>query len=124
MDREAFESLVAEALDELPEEFQDSLENVAVVVKDWPTEEQLASLGMRNRLDLLGLYEGVPRVERDQGYNLVLPDKITLFRGPIEDQCRSPVEVRREVRDVVCHEIAHHFGSNDAELWAIERRRC
>ncbi len=124
MDREAFESLVAEALDELPEEFQDSLENVAVVVKDWPTEEQLASLGMRNRLDLLGLYEGVPRVERDQGYNLVLPDKITLFRGPIEDQCRSPVGVRREVRDVVCHEIAHHFGSNDAELWAIERRRC
>jgi predicted Zn-dependent protease with MMP-like domain len=122
LDREIFERLVAEALEGMPEEFRDSLDNVAIVVQDWPTRRQMAGAGVRSRFGLLGLYEGVPQVERGQGYNLVLPDRVTLFQRPIEAQCRTPDEVRREIRDVVCHEIAHHFGSSEDTLRAIEHR--
>lgn len=123
MDRDSFELLVEEALEDVPEEFRDEIDNLAIIVQDWPTNRQLASVGMRDRFSLLGLYEGVPHVERGQGYSMVLPDKITLFRGPIEACCSNTEEVRREVRDVVCHEIAHHFGSSDERLYAIESRR-
>ncbi len=122
LDRERFEELVVQAVDDLPEQFGDGLQNVDVVVEDFPTPEQLASSGLRGGYDLLGLYEGVPQTKRGRGYGMVLPDKITIFQRSIEARCRSEGEVWREVVSVVRHEIAHHFGISDARLDEIERR--
>lgn len=122
--REKFEELVARALSELPAEFQDRLENVDVVVQDYPTRRQLARVG--RGMTLLGLYEGVPQTGRTRGYHLVPPDKITIFQKPIEAECRSEEEVAAEIQRVVLHEIAHHFGLDEKLLRRIEagkRRR-
>ena len=122
MPREDFERLVAEAVEALPPEFKEKLENIAVVVADWPSPYQLSKVGIKNRENLLGLYEGVPRPHRGTGYNLVPPDKITIFRRPLELRCRSSEELVREIRRVVRHEIAHHFGLDDHRLREIEGR--
>ena len=122
--REKFEELVAMALSELPAEFQDRLENVDVVVQDYPTRSQLGRVG--RGMTLLGLYEGVPQTGRTRGYHLVPPDKITIFQKPIEAECRSEEQVAAEIQRVVLHEIAHHFGLDDKLLRIIEagkRRR-
>jgi predicted Zn-dependent protease with MMP-like domain len=87
--REKFYTLVTKAIDELPPEFQDRLENVDVVVEDWPSPAQLARNNIKSRFSLLGLYEGVPHLHRGPGYGMVLPDKITIFRKPIEARCHS-----------------------------------
>ncbi|MEE9202521.1 MAG: metallopeptidase family protein, partial [Dehalococcoidia bacterium] len=94
--------------------------NVAVSVEDWPSRHQLREAGIGRREGLLGLYEGVPHTERGVNYNLVLPDRITLFQGPIELSCRTRSEVVKEIGRVVRHEIAHHFGLSDAALEEIE----
>jgi len=120
MDREKFEAIVVEAVAGLPEEFLSRLENVDVVVEDYPTRAQLARSGLRRGETLLGLYEGVPRTWRGRGYGMVLPDKITVFQKPIEARCRGEGEIAAEVRRVVRHEIAHHFGIDDARLRQIE----
>lgn len=118
MTRERFEELVAQAVDDLPDEFLSALENVDVVVQDCPDRRQLARIG--RRMMLLGLYEGVPRTQRTQGYGMVLPDRIVIFQRPIEDRCRSEAEVIVEIANVVRHEIAHHFGLDDVTLRKIE----
>ncbi|MBV9579174.1 MAG: metallopeptidase family protein [Chloroflexi bacterium] len=102
----AFEGLVAESLDDLPDYVQQHLENVAVVVDEGADSE------------LLGLYEGVNRVDRASGYHLATPDRITLFWKPIVDEAGTtdPRAIRHEVRKTIIHEIAHHFGIDDAEL--------
>jgi predicted Zn-dependent protease with MMP-like domain len=102
----AFERLVAEALDELPDEIRQRLDNVAVVVEE----------GAHG--DLLGLYEGINRLDRAAGYHLAPPDRITLFWKPIVDEVGSadPEALRLEVRKTIIHEVAHHFGIDDAEL--------
>ena len=123
MERQKFESLVIKAVEELPEEFQEKLENVDVVVEDWPSSRLLRRLRMRRAGDLLGLYEGVPHTGRGPGYNLVLPDKITIFRKPIEAICRSDEQVEAEIGSVVRHEIAHHFGLGDRALRDIEKQK-
>ncbi len=120
MNRERFEQLVAEALDSLPEEFGYQLDNVDVVVADRPTRQQLAQTGLKPGYSLLGLYEGVPRTVRGSHYGMTVPDKISLFQQPIEAKCRSAAEVREEIRQVVLHEIAHHFGIGDARLNQME----
>ncbi|MEW6034945.1 MAG: metallopeptidase family protein, partial [Chloroflexota bacterium] len=107
---------------ELPQEFRDRLENVAIVVQDWPTRRQLTGMRKSSRFELLGLYQGVPHTARGENYNLALPDTITLFRRSILARCRSVEEVRQAVRDTLRHEIAHHFGSSEASLRQIERR--
>ncbi|HEY90520.1 MAG TPA: metallopeptidase family protein [Dehalococcoidia bacterium] len=121
MDIEEFHSLVTRAVAGLPEEFLSRLENVDVVVQDYPSREQMASGGLRRGYTLLGLYEGVPLTRRGRGYGMVLPDKITIFQKPIEARCRDEREVATEIRRVVRHEIAHHFGISDARLLEIER---
>ena len=121
MNREAFQELVEKALQRLPEEFRDHLENVDVIIEDWPSPQQLASAGVRHRAGLLGLYEGVPVTERGQRYNLVLPDKITIFQKPVEAICHSPEEVELEVERVLRHEIGHHFGIGEGRLRMIEK---
>jgi len=123
VDRLEFEELVAEAMDGLPEEFLSRLENVDVVVQDYPTRGQLASGGLPRGHTLLGLYEGVPQTRRGRGYGMVLPDKITIFQKPIEVMCRSDGQIAAEVRRVVLHEIAHHFGIGETRLREIEGGR-
>ena len=123
MNRNRFEALVTKALEELPAEFQSKLENVDVLVEDWPSRRQVRDLGLRHGSQLLGLYEGVPQTSRDRGYNLVLPDKITIFQKPIEARCRSERQIETEIGEVVRHEIAHHFGIGDDTLRRIEREK-
>ena len=110
--------LVAEALDELPGYIRERLDNVAVVVEDRPRRSRLERLGYDPDQDLLGLYEGINRVERASGYHLVTPDRITLFWKPILEEVGpgGPEAIRREVRKTVIHEVAHHFGISDARL--------
>jgi predicted Zn-dependent protease with MMP-like domain len=114
----AFEQLVAEAMDDLPAYIQERLDNVAVIVEDRPRRPRLAQLGYDPDQDLLGLYEGINRLDRASGYHLVTPDRITLFWRPIVEEV-GPGDreaLRREVRKTVIHEVAHHFGMDDAEL--------
>jgi len=123
MDREKFETLVAEAIDNLPLEFRNRLENVDVVVEDWPTSGQLKKVKLSHRSQLLGLYQGVPQTNRGRGYGLVPPDKISIFRKPIEGQCHSNEEIGVKITEVVCHEIAHHFGIDERTLRSIENKK-
>jgi predicted Zn-dependent protease with MMP-like domain len=117
MTREEFEEEVEAALELVPEEFQNYLEAVAVVVDDWPTAEQRRRVRLRPHETLFGLYEGVPLTQRSSGYNLALPDRITLFQGPLEaDAGPDRQRMRRQVRRVVLHEIAHHFGFGEERL--------
>ena len=110
---ERFEELVADALDTIPPELGRAIENVAVVVADWPT---VAQLGARSGT-LLGLYEGVPLTQRDSiAYAGVLPDRITIFRGPISARAADARELADVVRTTVLHEVGHYFGLSDARL--------
>ncbi|MBX2998925.1 MAG: metallopeptidase family protein [Caldilineaceae bacterium] len=116
---EEFEDLVVAAIEELPEIFLDKLENVAIVVEDWPDRDALDSVGVRSRSNLLGLYHGIPHTARTRSYNLVMPDKISIYRRPIEMRCHNDEEVQAMVKRVVRHEIAHHFGIDDDRLMEI-----
>ncbi len=115
-DRDRFERLVARALDSLPAEFAELLENVAVVIEAEPTAEELVSVGLGPQRDeLFGLYQGVPQAGRDSFYG-ELPDRVVIYRGPIERCCRTSGEIRREVRDTVVHELGHHFGLGEDDM--------
>lgn len=114
--RRRFERLVEQAIREIPEPFRSRLENIAIVVEDWPRPDQLSSLGMEPNMTLLGLYEGIPLTARGDSYNLVAPDKITLFRRPIMGISSAPEEIRAQVRTTVLHEVAHFYGIDDEEL--------
>jgi predicted Zn-dependent protease with MMP-like domain len=111
-----FELLVSEAFDELPQLFKERIENVAIVVEDWPDRQTLQMAGVRHRNGLLGLYHGVPLTERSLDYGLVAPDKISIYRYPIVMQSSTPEGLRALVRRVLLHEIAHYFGVDDDRL--------
>ena len=124
MNRERFEQLVAKAVESLPDEFLERLENITVVVEDYPTSGQLAKAGVRHGNALLGLYEGVPITRRSRYYSLVSPDNITIFKKPIESKCGGDdAQITAEIQRVVQHEIAHHFGIGDARLKEIEEAK-
>jgi predicted Zn-dependent protease with MMP-like domain len=114
VERAHFEQLVSEAIDSLPEDFRRRMDNVAVVVEDYPSprEERRFAHG---RL-LLGLYQGQPLTRRDSRYGMAFPDKITIYQGNIETISHTDDEVRDQVRRTVLHEIAHHFGIDDPRL--------
>jgi predicted Zn-dependent protease with MMP-like domain len=116
MSEQRFAGLVESALDALPEEVRHWLDNVEVVVADWPSREHLSAVGVGSGGTLLGLYEGVPITERSAGYGMVLPDKVTIFRGPILSLCQTEDDVEQKVRRTVLHELAHHFGLDDDHL--------
>ena len=120
MDRYAFERLVAEAMNDLPETFREKLDNVQVVVEDWPDPETMRRAGIRHPAGLLGFYHGVPQTRRSHNYGLVLPDKISIYQRPIELRCHTVEQVRATVQHVLRHEIAHHFGINDERLRQIQ----
>jgi predicted Zn-dependent protease with MMP-like domain len=123
MQREKFEALVAKAIGNLPPEFQHKLENVDIVVENWPTRRQLRQVKHSHPIQLLGLYQGVPQTRRGRGYGLVLPDKISIFQKPIEAQCRFGGEIEAKIEEVVRHEIAHHFGLDEKALRKIESKK-
>jgi predicted Zn-dependent protease with MMP-like domain len=102
---ERFEVLVSEALDGIPDDLARKIDNVAVVVRDDPPEPYL-----------LGLYEGIPLIHRENYGGMVLPDRISIYRLPILAICHSEDEVRHQVRVTVVHEVAHHFGIDDRRL--------
>ena len=116
LSRKRFEKIVAEALDELPEEIGKALSNIYVVVEQWPSEETIREMNMRSRHELLALYEGIPLTERNTDYGAVLPDKITIFQGPIQAMGSSLPELIDEIRIAVVHELAHHFGIDDKRV--------
>jgi predicted Zn-dependent protease with MMP-like domain len=113
VDAEEFEELVADALDEIPDDLAAHIENVVVVVEDWPTPAQLGGRAGT----LFGLYEGIDLTRRSPlSYAGALPDRITIFRGPICRAARDDDEVRDLVTTTVVHEVAHHFGISDERL--------
>jgi predicted Zn-dependent protease with MMP-like domain len=120
MDRERFEELVVKAVESLPEEFLELMDNVDVVVEDYPTPEQLDKEDIEDDTLLLGLYEGVPQTRRSSYYGMVMPDKITIFQKAIESVADTDDEIEEQVRKTVRHEIAHHFGSSEETLREIE----
>ena len=115
MTRAEFERLVRTALEQIPEEIARELNNVDVVVEEWASKDQLVGTGIEEGNCLLGLYEGIPLTDR-YGYDMVLPDKITLFQGAIESICSDDEGLVKEIRDTVVHEVAHHFGIDDDRL--------
>jgi predicted Zn-dependent protease with MMP-like domain len=118
LDYDAFADLVAEALDSLPEEFLERLDNVQVTVEEWPDRQDLLDAGLspRDRYSLLGLYHGVPLTDRHSQY-MALPDEITIFQKPIEALVGQDDEaIREQVRRTVVHEIAHFYGIDDDRL--------
>ncbi|MCA9832784.1 MAG: metallopeptidase family protein [Thermomicrobiales bacterium] len=104
--------MVQRVYDTLPSQVQDSLTNVAIVVQDEPTARQRSALTGRNR-DLLGLYQGVPMIERGSG-NMLIPDRITLFAGPLTRYTRNRYDLERQIRKTLLHEIGHHLGYDEA----------
>lgn len=113
---EEFESLVAQALDGLPPEFSELLDNVAIMVEEEPDRAVIESLGHDpGETTLFGLYQGVPQPSRDTYYS-ALPDRVTIYRGPILRHCQDRRDVVRQVRDTVVHELGHHFGLDDEEM--------
>ena len=114
--RTEFEQLVAQALDDLPPYFHDRISNVEVIVELWPSRDDLRTAGVPVGQTLLGLYHGVPLTQRGDHYQLVLPDRITIFQGPIEQAYRTPEAIRAGVKRTVIHELAHHFGIDDDRL--------
>lgn len=117
LSHEQFEQLVIEALAMLPPFIQEQINNVEVLVESWPSTATLRDMGMTRNDLLLGLYHGIPLTERTSAYQLVPPDTITLYQGPIEQVARGkPDRIREQVRHTVIHEFAHHFGISDDRL--------
>ena len=115
MDRGKFEALVDQAVQLLPAEFRDRLQNVAILVEDEPSAEQLEDMEIPEDETLFGLYEGTPLTER--GFDSPLhPDRIWIFQGPIEDACGTDDEIREEIKITIVHEVAHFFGLDDEYL--------
>lgn len=119
MTAEQFEALVVEAIEGIPEIYRDSMDNVEVMVEEFPDKWTMDSAGVPSPYNLLGFYHGIPKTQRTQSYNLVAPDKISIYRRPILAQCRNDDEVRAMVHRVVRHEIAHYFGIDDDRLVEI-----
>jgi predicted Zn-dependent protease with MMP-like domain len=120
MTRKQFEAVVERALRRLPRAFREKLENIIVVVEDWADEETLAEMGIEPPDTLYGLYQGVDLTQRDSTYGNVLPDTVTIYQGPIEEDCESEAEMAQVIRETVIHEIGHYFGLDDETMHRLE----
>jgi len=117
MSRQEFEKTVGRALDGLPAEIAARLENIAVVVEDDPTDEEIEDAGLDPETDtLFGLYQGTALTDRGGTYGNVLPDRIVIYRLPLLDECSDRNELVREIQDTVVHEIGHYFGLGEEDL--------
>jgi predicted Zn-dependent protease with MMP-like domain len=117
-----FERLVAEALREIPRRFRDAMNNVAVIVEDEPPPHILEEMEIEPPDTLFGLYQGTPLTERGWGYGNALPDRISIYQGPIEAACADDDEIRDCVAETVIHEFGHHFGMSEEEIEEIEEK--
>lgn len=122
MTRDAFEQLVAEALTLIPRRFQREMKNLALVVELEPTAELLAEMEIEPPDSLYGLYQGTPLPERTWGYGNALPDRITIFQRPIEEDCEDEDEIRAVIGETLIHEVGHYFGLSEEEIEEIEEK--
>jgi len=120
MTRRRFEALVEKSLRKLPRAFKEKVANIAVVVEDWADDETLAEMGIEPPDTLYGLYQGVDITHRDSTYGNVLPDVITIYQGPIEEDAADEAEMAEIVRETVMHELGHYFGLDDDTMHKIE----
>ena len=116
-----FEELVNKALDTIPKLYQENLNNVAITIEDEPTPAQREKLKLRCNETLFGLYEGIPLTQRGAGYNLVIPDRITLFKLPMVNISQNMKELAEQVRHTLWHEIAHFYGLNHEKIHKLEK---
>jgi len=116
-----FDDLISRAMDKLPPERIRGLDNVAITYADWPSPEQVEKLKLRGDQLLLGLYEGIPLTKRGANYNLVLPDKITLFKLPLMQIAKDFDDFREQIKHTLWHEIAHFYGLNHEEIREREK---
>ncbi len=122
IDDETFSQMIDRAMDELPQEYIKNLDNVAITYEDEPSPEQRKKLELRCHQTLFGLYEGIPKTKRGIGYNLVIPDRITIFKNPIVHSSSSLEDVKRQVKHTLWHEIAHHYGLDHDRIHELERK--
>ena len=122
MTREKFERLVVEAVTLIPKRFRREMKNLALVVEDEPSIELLKEMDIVPPDSLYGLYQGTPLPERDWGFGNVLPDRITLYQRPIEEDCDDEDDVRAVIGETLIHEVGHYFGLSEEEIQDIEER--
>lgn len=123
MGDDVFEKIINEGIESIPHEFLEKLDNVAITIGDEPTYSQKQKLHLREGMSLFGLYEGVAQNRRGGNYSAVMPDKITIFKNPILRHSRNMEDFKEIVKNVVWHEIAHHFGMNEQEVRKAEEDR-
>ncbi len=122
MEREEFDNLVEEALEQIPAKFTKLFENINVQVKDRAPQDVHKQTGISRHNLILGTYHGVPYKHRGPYYGNTPPDVITIYQKSIEDICNSEEEVKNKIREVVLHEVGHYFGLKEKDLEDIERR--
>jgi len=120
MSRRSFEAIVRQALREIPREFRNRLDNVEIVIDDDPSPELLAELGSEEGETLFGLYQGTPLTERSWSHGNALPDRIVLFRNPLEAACQDDDQLVDEVCLTLIHEAGHYFGLSEDEIQQVE----
>ena len=116
-----FNDILAAALDSLPEQRVEGLKNVLITYEDEPTREQLQQNGVRYGGELLGLYEGIPLTKRGISYNMVIPDRITIFKNPILRVTHDKPAFVNQVRKTLWHEIAHYYGLDHKRIHELEK---
>ncbi len=116
-----FSDMLKRAIDSIPPAYGKKIANVAFVLEDSPSEEQRASVNLGSHQTLFGLYQGIPLTKRGSGYNLVLPDKITIFRQPIMQASSDIIEAQHIISKTVWHEVAHYFGLDHEQINKLER---
>ena len=122
MTREAFKQLVAEAVMLIPKRFRREMKNLALVVEDEPPLELLDEMEIEPPDSLYGLYQGTPLTERSWGWGNALPDRITIYQRPIEEDCEDEDEMRAVIGETLIHEVGHYFGLSEEEIEEIEER--
>lgn len=120
MDREAFDRLVADALQSIPRGFRDAMANVVIVVEDEPSRRLLREMAIEPPDTLLGLYQGTPLPQRQWDYGNTLPDRILIFQGPHERHARTEDDLINAIAETLIHEIGHYFGMNEEQIQEIE----
>jgi predicted Zn-dependent protease with MMP-like domain len=118
-----FDELITRAMNELPQKYIEGLQNVAIVMADNPTSEQVQKMKIDNRHLLLGLYEGIPLTQRGSNYTFVLPDKITLFKNSILAVSHGETQLFEQIKRTLWHEIAHYYGLNHKRIDEIQNKK-